>query len=235
MAESFSYTDTTPSARGAAPRLLTLPEQIAENISFDILAGKFKPGDPIREQELAERFQVSRGPIREALRILEKGAVVRIVPQRGAHVTLLTAKEVNELFEIRGALVKLLARELVPADSDLLHDLEGPVASLEKLAHRPDSAEEFTLTSYRLSQRLFRSSTNEKLVELLRSLANQTSRYTRLGLSKPERRIESSINWRALLEHMRAGNGDGVAAALEKLINSSRLAALKALETTESD
>jgi DNA-binding GntR family transcriptional regulator len=230
MAESFPHSG----ARGAAQRLLTLPEQIAESISFDILAGKFKPGDPIREQELAERFQVSRGPIREALRILEKGAVVRIVPQRGAHVTRLTAKEVNQSFEIRRVLVGLLVREIVPANDDLLRDLEVHIAGLAQLAHQPDSAEEFTLTSYRISQRLFSASENEKLVELLRSLANQTSRYTRLGLSSLERRIESSTAWQVFLDHVRTGNSEGAAIALEKLINGSRLAALKALEATES-
>jgi DNA-binding GntR family transcriptional regulator len=50
---------------------------------------------------LAEEFEVSRGPVREALRILEKDSVVRIPPNRGAHLTQLSIKDVSDIFEVR--------------------------------------------------------------------------------------------------------------------------------------
>ena len=61
---------------------------------------------------LAAQFDVSRAPVREALRILENDSVVRILPNRGAHVTQLSIKEVSDIFEIRrklsGAMVSRL-------------------------------------------------------------------------------------------------------------------------------
>jgi len=69
---------------------MTLPDQIAEHIFTAIANGEYAPGDRIREEAVAEQLQVSRGPVREALRILEKDSVVRILPNRGAHVTQLS-------------------------------------------------------------------------------------------------------------------------------------------------
>src|SRR4030095_3963046 len=95
--------DEAARVRGKAGnrQLMTLPEQIAERIFTAIADGEYAPGDRIREEVLAEQFEVSRGPVREALRILEKDAVVRILPNRGAHVTQLSIQEVSDLFEIR--------------------------------------------------------------------------------------------------------------------------------------
>ena len=77
-------------ASSAGRQLMTLAEQIAERISLSIATGDYAPGDRIREEAIAEQLEVSRGPVREALRILERDAVVRIQPHRGAHVTRCT-------------------------------------------------------------------------------------------------------------------------------------------------
>ena len=95
--------------------MLTLPEQIAERIFERIASGEYAPGARIREATLAVQFDVSRAPVREALRILENDSVVRILPNRGAHVTQLSVKEVSDIFEIRrklsGAMVSRLTVE----------------------------------------------------------------------------------------------------------------------------
>src|SRR3954453_10810366 len=90
-----SRTDGEVPGRTKTPlrKLQTLPEQIAELIFTSIANGEYEPGARIREEALAEQFEVSRGPVREALRILEKDSVVRILPNRGAHGTQLSVKE----------------------------------------------------------------------------------------------------------------------------------------------
>src|SRR5690554_866614 len=90
-----------PRNKSLGHQLLTLPDQIAEYIFKAIANGDYAPGERIREESLAEQFAVSRGPVREALRILENDSVVRILPNRGAHVTQLSIKEVSDIFEIR--------------------------------------------------------------------------------------------------------------------------------------
>lgn len=84
--------------------------EIAEHIIALIQNGTFTPGERLREQDLAERFGLSRGPVREALRLLEARAVVRIEPMRGASVSRLSDHEVREAVEISAVLFGLSAR-----------------------------------------------------------------------------------------------------------------------------
>ncbi|HJM48435.1 MAG TPA: winged helix-turn-helix domain-containing protein, partial [Alphaproteobacteria bacterium] len=61
-------------------RPLSLSEQIAERLSQEILAGTYQPGQRVLEQHIAGRFEVSRGPVREALRLLQRDGVIEILP-----------------------------------------------------------------------------------------------------------------------------------------------------------
>lgn len=234
---------TQPTIRIAAPtrakparQLMTLPEQIAERIFNAIASGEYAPGDRIREESLAEEFAVSRGPVREALRLLEGDSVVRILPNRGAHVTQLSIKEVGDIFEIRrklsGAMVARLSAEEAVA---LAASMEADIKALDALAQDPDSAPAYSDTSFRLSRLLRDSCSNERMAEILSSLARQTLRYTQLGLATPARRKESARNWRAMHKALKAGNVEVAAEAAEKLIEDSKREAVKQLEARQSN
>ena len=82
----------------------TLRAQIAERLRAAILAGDIPPGAPLVETALSERFDVSRGPLREALRqLIEEGLVVT-VPYTGTHVASLSVEDVREIYSLRTAL-----------------------------------------------------------------------------------------------------------------------------------
>lgn len=82
----------------------TLRAQIAERLRAAILAGDIPPGAPLVETALSERFDVSRGPLREALRqLIEEGLLVT-VPYTGTHVAALSVEDVREIFSLRTAL-----------------------------------------------------------------------------------------------------------------------------------
>ncbi len=120
--------------RNNSNRPLSVPEQIARSVSESVFQGRYRPGEAIPEQGLAEFFQVSRGPVREALRILERDGVVKIIPRRGAQVTQLTIAEVLEVYEIRSVLFGLAARLFSERRSeDEFADLERLLESLGKL------------------------------------------------------------------------------------------------------
>ena len=78
----------------ARPAALTqsLPEQIAAQLSTRIVSAHYAPGQRIMEQAIAAEFAVSRGPVREALRLLERDGLVTILPRRGALVLELSLK-----------------------------------------------------------------------------------------------------------------------------------------------
>jgi len=220
--------------RPASRQLMTLPEQIAEQIFTAITNGEYAPGERIREEVLAEQFGVSRGPVREALRILEKDAVVRILPNRGAHVTQLSVKEVDEIFEIRRTLSgAIVARLTVDEAAQLAAAMDADIRTLDALAQDPDGGAAYSETTFRLSRFLREACGNQHLAEILGGLARQTLRYTQLGLATPARRKESARNWRTLQKAMKAGDLKAAAQAAEKLVEDSRREAVRQLESRQ--
>ena len=81
----------------------TLQEQIAHHLRHDLLTGRFEPGAPLRETEIAERFGISRGPIRDALRELAQSGLVVFESNRGIRV----AERID--FRVRPFLLELRA------------------------------------------------------------------------------------------------------------------------------
>jgi DNA-binding GntR family transcriptional regulator len=224
-----------PRAKVAGRQLMTLPEQIAERIFTAIAGGEYAPGERIREEALADEFEVSRGPVREALRILEKDSVVRILPNRGAHVTQLSVKEVSNIFEVRRTLFgAMIGRLTVGEASGLAAALDADIRALDALAQDPDGAPAYFEATFRLSRTVREACSNDRMAEILGSLARQTLRYTRLGLATPARRKESARNWRTMQKALKSGALDVAAEAAEKLIEDSCREAVKQLEVRQA-
>ena len=216
--------------RQVRPTLRTLPEQIAEHIYDAIIAGEYQPGDRIREEVLADTYGVSRGPVREALRILERDSVVRVLANKGAHVTKLSIKEVNDIFEIRMVLAGAMVRRLCAAPQDLILSFASQVEELEQLAKFPGDGAAYIAASVELALSMAHASGNERLSEIMRSLARQSWRYTRLSLAQRERREQSSRQWRILFDSLVAGRAEEAGHAMEKLVDDSRREAIHQIE-----
>lgn len=223
-----------PWERQPLPGLQTLPDQIAGRIYSAIVGGQYEPGDRIREEELAASFGVSRGPVREALRILERDSVVCLIPNRGAHVTPLSVKELNEIFEIRRVLAGAMVRRLGQPAPELLAHLGEQVKELERRVRNVDEAA-YVAASVDLSLLLAHASGNTRLAEIMRSLARQSWRYTQLALKDPRRRKESARNWRALFEALSRGEEEAAGVAMEKLVEDARLGAVRSLQEGKAD
>lgn len=88
----------------------SLRGRVFQSLREDILNGKYKENDELREITIGEELGVSRTPVREALRQLELEGLVRIVPNKGAYVTGITRKDVIDIFKIRSMLEGLCAR-----------------------------------------------------------------------------------------------------------------------------
>jgi DNA-binding GntR family transcriptional regulator len=91
----------------------SLRDQIVEAIRDAIIQGKFKSGEKISEQELAEQLGVSRTPIREAIRILEQQGLLETRPQNGTFVTRLNWDEVQDSLYVRMALEEFAVRQAI--------------------------------------------------------------------------------------------------------------------------
>jgi DNA-binding GntR family transcriptional regulator len=150
-------------------------EALVETLRDEIIRGDFVPGQYLRLEEIATRFDVSTMPVREALRDLEAEGLVTIFPHRGATVTQLSADELQDIYDIRVALEEMATRLAVPLVTEatltelttLVERMEnhvGDVATLVKLNHQ------FHLTLYAASGR-------KHLCELNRILRYRVQHY----------------------------------------------------------
>jgi DNA-binding GntR family transcriptional regulator len=88
----------------------SLVDEIAASIRARIMNGEFAIGTPLRQATLAAEFGVSRTPIREALRQLQNGGLIEVLPNRGAVIKVPTPWEVREAYEVRAELEGMAAR-----------------------------------------------------------------------------------------------------------------------------
>ncbi len=108
-----------------------MKEDIADLIRSDIIHLRFRPGDPLSENKLAEEFQVSRTPIREALRRLSLQGLVTITPNLGARVADINLRDFQELIELRiileRGLARLVARNATATDIEAMKQLNAKI------------------------------------------------------------------------------------------------------------
>lgn len=218
----------TPERRQPGPLTLSLAEQIAARLSERIVSGEYAPGQRVMEQAIADEFVVSRGPVREALRLLEKDGLVTILPRRGAQITDLSIDEVREVFDIRAMLNGLRDRLIAedPQRLRILPALEEEVAKLGRYAREPGPGEEYIDTVSRIDRLLSRALNNRRLKTVLDSLMLQTLRYRSLGLSTPQRRKQSVQNWQKLVRAIRDGDGEEAERIARQRVTDSRDAAI---------
>jgi DNA-binding GntR family transcriptional regulator len=202
----------------------TLPLQIADRIGAAIVEEQFAPGARLKEVDLAAAFGVSRASIREALRLLESRGLVRILPQRGAQVTLLSRRELENLFEIRAVLLGLAARQAAEQYEDASRTLLQQHLAL--LSKGRDDAAAYSRASVAMVAHLAVLSGNEQLGDLIAAFAQRIGRYTRLGLASRERRSRSLANWRALAAAIATRDTTAAEAITRRLALENRDAAL---------
>lgn len=213
--------------------LLTLPDQIAQKLSEAIAMGVYRPGERIPEVEVAQSLQVSRAPVREALRILEKDGVVTMQPNRGARVTSLSAREVEDLFEIRRILFGWVAERVCRVVNDAqLTLLEERIQVLEKLAPQARREKEYMQAVYQLPALIADIAGNGRLAQILQPINRQTFRYTQTKLRTPEGRRQSAIHWREWFEATRARDPRKARAGIVALMEDTLRVALASLNET---
>ena len=157
----------------------TLSAQIVDWIAAEIIEERYAPGDHLSENDIAQKLQVSRSPLREALRILEKRGLVTLTPQRGARVTLLSPPEVKNLFEIREMLVGLAGRQLALRCDAPMWDELGPL--LARLEVTYESGDEYARASAAATIGIARNSGNFRLFQMIEDFAHQIGRFARLA------------------------------------------------------
>ncbi len=170
----------------------TLREKILETIRESILRGQLKPGEKVAEPELAERFGISRTPIREAFRQLESEGYLTVIPRKGAVVTALSERAIEEFYAIKSILegyaAQMAAENMTDRD---IEKLEAINIKLQELAEEGD-VKTFFRVHNEFHEVFIRASGNEKLLELINQLMLKFNRFRLASLSLPGR-MEISV------------------------------------------
>lgn len=205
----------------AGPRYRTATEFVETTLRAAILSGRLAGGTPLRQEELAEAFGVSRMPVREALRQLEAQALLDFVPHKGAVVTEISADDAADNYAIRLALepaaLALSAPALEAADFARAREL---VAEMDE---EPDPACMGELNR-RFHMSLYNRAGRPKLLALVESQLAAADRYLRFHLAAKGREHLSQADHRAMLAAAEAGEVERAVAILRTHIGTAAAA-----------
>ena len=187
---------------------LTLREKILESIRDAIMSGSLKPGEKVAEPELAERFGISRTPIREAFRQLESEGYLTVIPRKGAVVTTFSQQDVEEFYAIKSILEGYAAKRACEKLTDKeLERLEQINKRLKQMAAEGD-VHHFFKVHNDFHDLFIKAADNDKLTELIQSLVSRFKRLRVASLSVPGRMEISVQEHEKIIDAFRKRNGE---------------------------
>ncbi|MEW6266247.1 MAG: GntR family transcriptional regulator [Thermodesulfobacteriota bacterium] len=196
----------------------TTAELIADSLRAEILRGKLKSGQPLRQDELAAVFGVSKIPVREALFQLKAEGLVSFAPNRGATVSELSAAEVDEIYTMRLALETAALRRALPnltiGTLNQAEEILGAIDQEANLARWGELNWEFHATLYSAARM-------PRLLEGIKNLHVNVARYLVIYLSGLDYQAASQAEHRLILEACRRGKTDEAVKHLDQHLQSA--------------
>ena len=188
-----------------------LSEQIRRALANDIASGALPPGAPLDEVEIGRRFEVSRTPAREALRLLAAEGLVDTRPHRGAVVATLSVERINDLFEmtaeIEALCVRLATNRMSPLGRVRLQWLHGESADLVERGE----VEAYAAFNLNFHDAFYDATQNAILAEQAVQLRSRMASYRRAQLFDAGRLAHSRAEHAHILEAVMQGDGEEAA------------------------
>lgn len=190
----------------------TVGARVADLIRRDIQRGILKPGERLRQREVAERFQVSTTPIREAFQTLQAEGFLRIHSHRGATVVQPSPDEIREVYKIRKALEGLAVAE---AAASFVPEFEPVLRELLDQMEKAREGEEWVEIDQRFHLTIYQMSGMPRLIPMVTQLRVASFSYMETASENRARREQASIDHRRILEACLKGDRDAARIATE--------------------
>lgn len=177
----------------------SLPDVIADDLRERILSGEIEEAETIRQEALAEEYDVSRMPIREALKRLNAEGLVELTNNRGATVTKHSLSEIGEIFDVRALIEVDLFRRAIPemkaSDFARCHSI------LDKMedSYDADDVAKWGELNFQYHAALYAAAHRTLTNELVQRVSLQSDRYVRMHLSVMKQREPAKEEHRQLL------------------------------------
>ncbi|MGL5963107.1 MAG: GntR family transcriptional regulator [Fusobacteriaceae bacterium] len=185
----------------------SIREQVYDYLKQEIVNGKIKEGSRIVEEDFAEKLNVSRTPLREALRMLEFEGLVEAREKGGVTVPRTTKKDVEEVVKIRIALEKVIFEDLFDkvVEEDIVK-LEKNINKVAKIVNDDlNSLEAFKYFS-EFNKILYNISELPRVVNLINNLNLYLKKFRKISAENTERRLSAHKDHVKIVELIKAGN-----------------------------
>lgn len=173
---------------------------IADALRTAIVEGSLLPGEPLRQDAIARRFSVSAIPVREAFRQLESEGWLSIEPNRGASVSLQSADEAREIYEIRASLESLAIGIAIDRHTDVT--LARSRELLEAASRERDEAL-YVVRNEQFHMSLYEPAERPHLMELIGTMHRRGERYLRMKFGMPTFKGQSDAEHEGILAALR--------------------------------
>ncbi len=200
----------------------SLPDVIAEDLRERILSGDLAEGELIRQEVLAEEYDVSRMPIREALKRLDAEGLVQFTNNRGARVTRHSLEEIAEIFDLRVLVEVDLFRRAIPRMTTTdFAACEALLAQMEA-SYAADDVARWGALNHQYHAALYAAAQRRLTNDILQGLSLHSDRFIRIHLSVMQQREPAKREHRALLDLAIARDVEGACAALRAHISRTK-------------
>lgn len=194
-----------------------LSDWVTKTLRQAILEGCFQPGEKVDQDLIAQELDVSRTPVREALRVLESEGFIDIQPHRGAYVSIVSQRDIQEIYEVRALIEAEIVRQVTPVIPDSVLD------ELERfLKHADQEGADYVEGDITLHDTIAEFAENELLQEILESLTKRIIRVRRFAQLQPGYHlVQSNMEHCAIVRAMRERDAERAAELMAHHLENS--------------
>jgi DNA-binding GntR family transcriptional regulator len=213
-----------------------LAEEAADRIREAIFAGHFAPGSMLRELELAEALDVSRGSVREGLALLEREGLLQSAWHRGTRVIDLTVTDIEELYSVRAALERLAT--CTAAEHATAGELDGLEALVDAMAAGIAAASDgphLLALDIEFHDQIYAAARNRRLLDAWQAVRSQVYLFqlSRIRLGDEDYRSRLVAEHRELADLLRGRDVEKLAPVAEDHVHSARRTLVARLSESE--
>ncbi len=188
--------------------LHSLRGKVFIQLQNDILNGKYQPGESLIETRLSDELGVSRTPIREAIRQLELEGLVQSIPNKGAIVTGISAKDIEDIYTIRMMIEGLAARWTTEKITQEELDELKETIELEEFYTLKNDTEHLLRFDSKFHEIIFKASKSRPLMHMLSTFHHYVQRARNISMSSPGRAQKALEEHKAILKAIMERDAD---------------------------
>jgi DNA-binding GntR family transcriptional regulator len=211
-----------------------LSTRVRAELEQMILTGTLAPGERLNEVVLAKRLGVSRGPVREAARSLERLGLVTVILNRGAFVRTVPLDEAMDSYALNGVLFGFGCAQLAPSlTAEQALDLRSVFEGMDAAVHAGDR-ESFFALNVRFHERIMMFSPNRQAEAVYLVQTRKLLLFRRRSFDRSNSMVESNAEHRQILDALLAGDADRARRSAEEHTRSGRARFLSSIEAPTS-